>query len=174
MGVSGKTFRKGAARKDISPLFPDDAEAEKWFEELRWGQAGNPAYCPICGRDDKLRAVPSRRPLPYRCGSCRRYFSVRVGSVMHRSPIPLDKWAIAICLWAASPNGVSSVRLHRELGITQKSAYFLARRLREASEAPVGPGHLPVGDRREFEVRRRLTGHRPMREGRRPQLLRTA
>lgn len=120
-------------------MFPDDAAAERWFEEARWGEAGKPAYCPHCGCDDKLRAVPSRQPLPYWCGSCRRNFSVRVGTVMHRSRIPPRKWAIAVYLWATSLKSVSSMKLHRDLGITQKSAYFMARRLRQAwSDMPFG------------------------------------
>ena len=86
----------------------------------------------MCGGTDKVRPVPSRKPLPYWCGECRRHFSVRTGTVMHRSKIGLQKWAIAIYLWSVSLKGVSSMRLHRDLKITQKSAYFMAQRLREA------------------------------------------
>ena len=86
----------------------------------------------MCGSTEKLRPVPSGKPLPYWCGDCRRNFSVRTGTVMHRSKIGLQKWAIAIYLWSTSLKGVSSMRLHRDLKITQKSAYFMAQRLREA------------------------------------------
>ena len=91
-----------------------------------------PSYCPMCGGTDKVRPVPSRKPLPYWCGECRRHFSIKTGTVMHRSRIGFQKWAIAIYLWSTSLKGVSSMRLHRDLNITQKSAYFMGQRLREA------------------------------------------
>ena len=128
----GKNFRKGISLIEIVEMFPDDETAEAWFEEQRWGTAGEPTCCPLCGADERLNATKSGKPLPYWCGSCRRHFSVRSGTVMHRSKIPLRKWAIAIYLWATSLKGVSSMKLHRDLNITQKSAYFLAQRLREA------------------------------------------
>ena len=128
----GKHYREGISLVELSAKFPDDATAEGWFEEQRWGAAGKPSYCPICGSTEKLRPVPSGRPLPYWCGECRRNFSVKTGTVMHRSHIGLQKWAIAIYLWSVSLKGVSSMRLHRDLKITQKSAYFMAQRLREA------------------------------------------
>ncbi len=128
----GKSYRKGMSLIQLFQKFPDDATAEQWFEEQRWGEAGKPDHCPICGCTDKLRPVASRKPLPYWCGSCRRSFSIRTGTVMHRSKIGLQKWAIGIYLWATSLKGVSSMKLHRDLNITQKSAYFMAQRLREA------------------------------------------
>ena len=128
----GKHYREGISLVELFAKFPDDATAGGWFEEQRWGVAGNPSYCPICGSTEKLRPVPSGRPLPYWCGECRRNFSVKTGTVMHRSHIGLQKWAIAIYLWSVSLKGVSSMRLHRDLKITQKSAYFMAQRLREA------------------------------------------
>ena len=135
----GKHYRDGISLVELFAKFPDDATAEGWFEEQRWGAAGNPSYCPMCGSTEKLRPVPSGKPLPYWCGDCRRNFSVKTGTVMHRSHIGLQKWAIAIYLWSVSLKGVSSMRLHRDLKITQKSAYFMAQRLREAwSDSPGG------------------------------------
>ena len=128
----GRYYRKGISLIELFEAFPDDETAERWFEINRWGEAGNPNYCPMCGCTEKLSAVPSRKPLPYWCGDCRRNFSVKTGTVMHRSHIPLRKWAIAIYLWSTSLKGVSSMRLHRDLNLTQKSAYFLGQRLREA------------------------------------------
>ena len=133
----GKHYREGISLIELFERFPNDATAERWFEEQRWGEAGKPGHCPMCGGTDKVRPVPSRKPLPYWCGECRRHFSVRTGTVMHRSKIGLQKWAIAIYLWSVSLKGVSSMRLHRDLKITQKSAYFMAQRLREAwSDSP--------------------------------------
>ena len=128
----GKHYREGISLVELFGMFPDDAAAERWFEKRRWGAAGNPSYCPMCGSTEKLRPVPSGKPLPYWCGECRRNFSVKTGTVMHRSKIGLQKWAIAVYLWTTSLKGVSSMRLHRDLKITQKSAYFMAQRLREA------------------------------------------
>ena len=133
----GKAHREGISLIDLFRQFPDDKTAESWFEEQRWGQAGIPSHCPLCGSTERVRPVPSRRPLPYWCGDCRRNFSVKTGTVMHRSKIGYQKWAIGIYLWSVSLKGVSSMRLHRDLNITQKSAYFMAQRLREAwSDAP--------------------------------------
>ena len=101
-------------------------------DEARWGETGTPSYCPMCGGTEKLRPIACRKPLPYWCGECRRHFSVKTGTVMHRSHIGFQKWAIATYLWSVSLKGVSSMRLHRDLKITQKSAYFMAQRLREA------------------------------------------
>ena len=135
----GKSHREGISIVELIARFPDDATAERWFEEQRWGEAGKPDYCPMCGGTEKVRPVPSGKPLPYWCGECRRNFSVRTGTVMQRSKIGLQKWVIAIYLWSTSLKGVSSMKLHRDLKITQKSAYFMAQRLREAwSDSPRG------------------------------------
>ena len=135
----GKHYREGISLIELFERFPNDATAERWFEEQRWGEAGKPGHCPMCGGTDKLGPVAARKPLPYWCGECRRHFSIKTGTVMHRSKIGLQKWAIAIYLWSVSLKGVSSMRLHRDLKITQKSAYFMAQRLREAwSDSPGG------------------------------------
>ena len=91
-----------------------------------------PPCRPMCGSEGRMSAVPSRKPLPCWCGSCRRHVSVRTNTVMHRSRIPLRKWVVAVFLWSTSLKGVSSMKLHRDLRITQKSAWFMAHRLREA------------------------------------------
>ena len=132
MKTPGKSFREGTTLIKLFQRFPDDVSAERWLEEQRWESAGKPSNCPLCGCTDKLQSTPNRTPLPYWCGTCRKHFSVRTGSVMHRSKIPLHKWVIAIYLWSTSLKGVSSMKLHRDLNITQKSAYFLALRLRHA------------------------------------------
>ncbi len=140
----GRHYRKGISLIELFAIFPDNETAERWFEASRWGEAGKPTYCPVCGCTEKLRTVPSRKPLPYRCGDCHRYFSVKTGTVMHRSHISLRQWAIAIYLWSTSLKGVSSLRLHRDLKITQKSAYFMAQRLREAWTGTGTPFKGPV------------------------------
>ena len=127
----GKSYRKGISLMELFERFPDDEAAERWFEERRWGEYRNPTYCPLCGGTEKIRCVPSGKPMPYWCGDCRRNFSVRTGTVMHRSHLGYQKWVVAIYLWSTSLKGVSSMKLHRDLKITQKSAWHLAQRLRE-------------------------------------------
>ena len=129
---SGKYDRDEISLVELFEMFPNDEVAEKWFEEVSWGNAGEPSHCPMCG-SLSVSSVPSKKPLPYWCSDCRSSFSVRTNSVMHRSKIPFQKWAIAVYLWSVSLKGVSSMRLHRDLKITQKSAYFMAQRLRECS-----------------------------------------
>ena len=158
----GKSHREGISIVELIARFPDDATAERWFEEQRWGEAGKPDYCPMCGGTEKVRPVPSGKPLPYWCGECRRNFSVRTGTVMQRSKIGLQKWGIAIYLWSTSLKGVSSMKLHRDLKITQKSAYFMAQRLREAwSDNPGGmPGPVEVDETYIGGRRGNMPGHR--------------
>jgi transposase-like protein len=102
---------------------------------LRWG--GGPVTCPTCGSHD-VHFIATRRI--WRCSQQheRRQFSVKIGTVMEDSPISLDKWMVAIWLLANAKNGISSYELHRAIGITQKSAWFLLHRIRLAMQAEDG------------------------------------
>ncbi|MCY4260134.1 MAG: IS1595 family transposase, partial [Rhodobacteraceae bacterium] len=128
----GKAFRQGLTDIEIVEMFPTDKAAEEWFEKQRWGRVGKPKQCPHCGCSGRIRKYENRRTSPYWCADCRSNFSVRTGTVMSHTRIPLHKWVIGIYLWSTSLKGVSSMRLHRCLGITQKSAWFMAQRIREA------------------------------------------
>ena len=126
----GKHFRKGLSLMEVVGMFPDNAIAERWFERARWSKG---IICPHCkGRKVSVRV--SRKPLPYRCRerACRKYFSVKTGSAMHGSNLGYRVWAIAVYLMSTGIKGVSSMKLHRDLGITQKSAWHLAHRIRES------------------------------------------
>ena len=123
----GRYHRKGMTIIELFEKFPSDEAAEEWFEEQRWG--GSPT-CPSCGSEHASRS--SHRTMKYRCNGCKGFFSVRKGMIMEGSNIGLQKWAIAIYMVATSLKGVSSMKLHRELGITQKSAWFMLCRIREA------------------------------------------
>ena len=136
----GKSHRKGITLINLMEMFPDEVTAARWFEKLRWPDTRK---CPHCDSENTMEKA-NRRPLPFRCRDCRRFFSVRHGSVMECSRIPLRKWAIAIYLCATSLKGVSSMKLHRDLGITQKSAWFMAHRLREAFATDSGLFAGPV------------------------------
>jgi transposase-like protein len=124
----GKSFRKGISLIELFEMFPDEDAAQKWFEEQRWPDGVECIHC----QSKNVTAVASKKPMPWHCGACRKYFSVRMGTVMSGSKLPLRKWVIAIYLVATSLKGVSSMKLHRDLKITQKSAWFLAHRIREA------------------------------------------
>ncbi len=113
---------------DFFKRFPDDEAANLYFEGKRWS---NGKYCPHCGGFDVV-ACKDKRPMPYRCKDCRKHFSVRTGTVLEESRLPLHKWLMAIYMMTTARKGIPSTQMARELGITQKSAWFLAQRIREA------------------------------------------
>ena len=122
-----KSFRTGLSLVEIMKMFPDDATAEKWFVENRWPDG---VHCPKCGSVN-IQERRTRKPQPYRCRDCRKDFSVKTGTLMHNSPLGFQVWAVAIYLLTTNLKGVSSMKLHRDLGICQKSAWHLAHRIRE-------------------------------------------
>ena len=114
------------------PIFTDETAAREHFESIRWPDG---PYCPLCGSFDrvKLTTTPNKAHGSwYHCGACRRRFSSTMGTVCERSHIPLTKWLLAMHLMAASKKGMSAHQLHRMLGVTYKSAWFMAMRIREA------------------------------------------
>ncbi len=123
----GKHYRKGITLMDAVKRFDSEEKAEAWFIEQRWPDG---PVCPSC-ESLEVSPRPSRKPQPYRCRDCRKDFSVTVGTLLHRSHIPLSKWAIAFYLFATNLKSVSSMKLHRDLGITQKSAWYMAHRIRQ-------------------------------------------
>ena len=123
----GKAFRKGISLIELTRMFPDDATAEAWFIKVRWPVG---VCCTECGSLD-VQERKTRKPQPFRCRSCRKDFSVKTGTLMQGSNLGFQKWAIAIYLSTTNLKGVSSMKLHRDLGITQKSAWHLAHRIRE-------------------------------------------
>ena len=138
----GKSFRKGMSLFEIFDLFPDDAAAERWFTETRWPDG---PHCPYCGSTNILTGA-SHKTMPYRCREreCRKRFSVRTKSAMEASNVGYRKWAIAFYLFATSLKGVSSMKLHRDLKVTQKTAWFMAHRIREAWQEHGSPFNGPV------------------------------
>ena len=126
---------------DLSnPIFHDETKARAYLESLRWADG---RFCPHCGEAEKTSPAKAKnRPGLYVCLSCKKQFTVRVGSIFERSHIPLHKWAAGFYLMAASKKGISSHQLHRTLGITYKSAWFMAHRIREAmrDDTPLGMG----------------------------------
>lgn len=121
------------------PRFTDDNAAREHLEALRWP---NGAICPHCGgteRNVRLQGA-SHRPGLWFCGDCRTQFTVTVGTVFERSKVPLHKWVLATHLICSSKKGMSAHQLHRTLGVTYKTAWFMSHRIREAmGEVPTGP-----------------------------------
>ena len=135
----GKHYRNGMSLIDLFEMFPDDKTAESWFVAQRWP---NGIACPECG--SLSVSLESKHPtMPYRCPDCRKFFSVKTGTVMHSSKIGYRKWAIAIYILTTNIKGTSSMKLHRDIGVTQKTAWHMAHRIRECwadeTETFIGP-----------------------------------
>ena len=124
----GRADREGLTLSELFDMFPTEEAASAWFESVIWSEG---RYCPKCGNME-TREVRNAKPMPYWCGGCRSYFSVRTGTPLARTNIPLRKWAIAIYLVLTSLKSVSSMKLHRDIGVTQKTAWFMIHRIREA------------------------------------------
>ena len=128
----GKAHREGMTVVQLMDMFPTEAAATQWFEAVVW----NGERC--CGKCGSLRTgkVPNATPMPYWCSDCRGYFSVRTGTPIARSNVPLRKWAIAVYLCLTSLKSVSSMKLHRDIGVSQPTAWFMLHRIREAWSSP--------------------------------------
>lgn len=124
----GKSDRKGITILELTRMFPDEQAARDWFENILWPDGER--TCPRCESTNTHECKHAK--MPYRCRDCRKYFSVKTGTVMAGSPIPLLKWLYAIYLDTTSLKGVASMKLHRDLGVTQKTAWFMQQRIREA------------------------------------------
>lgn len=111
--------------------FPDEEAAHKFFAERQWGKEEEDRFCPHCGG---VRTVRSKHQMPYHCKDCRKRFSVRTGTILAESNVSLHKWLMAIYLLNTNLKGVSSMKLARDLDVTQKTAWFLSRRIRKAFE----------------------------------------
>jgi transposase-like protein len=141
-----------------NPIFTDVDKAREALEAVRWP---NGPYCPHCGNADpeKIAKIEgkkqSHRPGLHYCNDCKGQFTVTVGTVFERSKVPLNKWWMAAHLMSSSKKGVSAHQLHRMLGVTYKTAWFMAHRIREAmgdmSPPPMGgPGKIIEADETYF------------------------
>ena len=122
-----ESTNKDLSLMDLFRMFPDDKSAEDWFVKKRWPDG---VCCPKC-ESDNIQIGPKHPDMPYRCRTCRKFFSVKTDTVMHSSKLGYQVWAVAIFLVMTYPKGFSSIQLSKDLGITQKSAWHLAHRLRE-------------------------------------------
>ncbi len=124
-----------------NPIYSDVNAARQHLEALHWP---NGPVCPRCGEETRVKRLEgkSTRPGVVMCNPCRKPFSVTVGTVFEDSKIPLNKWLMGFRLMAGSKKGISAHQLHRSLGITYKSAWFMAHRIREAMDGATGSDPL--------------------------------
>ena len=127
----GKAHREGISLMELWDMFPTERDATDWFEALVWPVE---RACGKCGSLSTRKA--SHKKMPYWCTDCRSYFSVRTGTALSHSKVPLRKWAVAIYLEMTSLKGVSSMKLHRDLKVSQPTAWFMLHRIREAWADP--------------------------------------
>jgi transposase-like protein len=123
------------------PIFTEENAAREYLERVLWPDGPR---CPRCGSFDRITKCEGEtyRAGLHNCGSCRRQFSVTVGTVYERSHVPLHKWLLATRLLSSSKKGMSAHQLHRTLGVTYKTAWFMAHRIREGmvDKEPEGLG----------------------------------
>ena len=138
----GKSFRKGITLTQLADLFPDDATARAWFEKQRWPDG---PFCPHCGTFN-VQAGVKHKTATHRCRECpkSRMFTVKTGTPMEKSKIGYRDWAFGVYLVTTGLKGVSSMKIHRDLGLTQKTAWFMMHRLREGLTTSSKPFAGPV------------------------------
>ena len=162
----GKSHREGISLVKLMQMSPDDAVAQAWFEARLWPDG---PHCPRCGSLN-VQAGIKHRSMTHRCRDCdgRPMFSLKTGTLMEGSKLGYRVWAIAIYLVTTNLKDVSSMKLHRDLNITQKSAWHLSHRLRKAFEngnplfsGPVEADETHIGGKRKNmpkAKRKALTG----------------
>ncbi len=164
----GKAHREGVTVIELMDMFPDEKVATEWFEDVLWS---GERHCGHCG-SASTSEVPNAKPMPYWCTDCRSYFSVKTGTAIACSKVPLRKWAIAIYLCLTSLKSVSSMKLRRDIGVSQPTAWFMLHRIREAwatendgpFDGPVEVDETYIGGRKKNmskEKRREAFGRGP-------------
>jgi transposase-like protein len=113
--------------------FPDAESARIYLEGRLWPKG---SVCPDCKSGERITTMTRKYHGYYRCNACKLTYTVRTGTIFERSPIPLNKWVYAMYLLITARKGISSMQLAKEIGVTQKSAWFMLQRLREACSAP--------------------------------------
>lgn len=121
-----------------NPIFTDEAKARAHLEANVWPEG---PFCPHCGECKNVHRLQgkSHRAGLIQCNSCLKNFTVTVGTVFERSKVPLNKWLLATYLMSSSKKGMSAHQIHRMLGVTYKTAWFMCHRIREAMDQDSGP-----------------------------------
>ena len=133
--------------------FNNKHAARKHLEAIRWPDG---PICPHCGVVDHAHRIKGGRPGLWFCADCRKQFTVTVGTLFERSKVPLHKWLLAVHLMSASKKGMSSHQMHRMLGVTYKTAWFMSHRIREAMRE-FNPGPIG-GDNKVIEADESFVG----------------
>jgi transposase-like protein len=152
-----------------NPIFQDEDKAREALEALRWPEG---PICPHCNNSDPERIAKvegekqtHRKGLHY-CAECKGQFTVTVGTVFERSKVPLTKWWMAAHLMNAGKNGVSAHEIHRQIGVTYKTAWFMMHRLREAMTnlhpGPMGTtgGNVQADETYHLNTSKRAKGYK--------------
>jgi len=113
---------------DLLKTFSTERKTVKWLESVRWN--GKPS-CAHCGSCEKITAAKSKKH-SYWCANCRSHFTVKTGTLMHSSKVATQKWVVAIYCVMTARKGISSLQLSKEIGTTQKTAWFMLQRIRKA------------------------------------------
>ena len=119
----GKHYRRGVSMMEIADMFSTEASATRWFESWLWPDGE--IACMKCGSLNAYR-VKTGKPMPYRCRDCRQYFSLKTGTAMEDSKLPIRLWGWAIYLEMTNLKGVSSMKLSRDLKVRQPTAWYMA------------------------------------------------
>ena len=138
----GRSHRKGLTLLEVADMFRDEEAAKAWLAVQRWPDG---PHCPYCGSIN-VQCDIKHKTMSHRCRDCKGkpMFSIRTGTVMEGSNLKYRVWAVGIYLFTTNLKGISSMKLHRELGIGQKAAWFMLQRLRKAFEAETGSFAGPV------------------------------
>ena len=136
----GKNWRDGISLIEFFDIFPDDKTAEEWFVQTRWPDG---ICCPKCG-SIRINTKAKHPKMPYHCRDCRKFFSPRTGTALRSSKLGFRVIVLAMYLMTTGIKGTSSMKLHRDLKITQRSAWHLAHRLRETWDRSQAPFDGPV------------------------------
>ena len=127
----GRSDREKISVVELFEMFPTEEAAREWFESKIWPDGRR---CPRCDHDKTVECAPGH-PMPYRWYRCNRHFSVRIGTILERSKVPFRKWAVAIYMHLTNLKGVSSMKLHNDIKVTQKTAWFMLQRIRKAFDS---------------------------------------